>query len=218
MNKIITIDLVDIIDEASTRIILDQFEMIKSGVISNFTLKKVNINNKIEEYLYRINQYGFKNNIIVLIVNGNNICTNLLIDKTTVKDLSTNYLWCGVNSKMRIALNQRNISVPTSGIFSEIFNKFKSSSYKKFNFIHICDIQTDYQNTVKFLREASPVDVVVEYVDILINEDAIIHQTVSNPYDIYNECTDTPIIYKMTEKHSKILSTTADAVIRRILN
>jgi hypothetical protein len=218
MKKIITIDLVDLIDAATSRIVLDQFEMIKAGAIDHYTLKKSTVIAKIEEYLDRMNKYGFRNDRVILIVNGNTPCTNITIDHKVLDQASEFFLWCGVDPKKRKTLKECDLIVPPSGVFSEIFDKIRTSVYRRFPFISITDLLVDYDTSYLRLKEACPIEISRGNIFKLIHEDPIVYSIIYNPYDLYRERTGENFICETTEKHSKILHTIADATINRIMN
>jgi len=217
MNKLIALDLVDIIDEATTHIVIERFDLIKAGVVDASTISKKDIKGRVVNYLSRLNQYAFRKGITFIVINGGNPCVDLTVDIETLEFMPENSYWCVVDLKMRKALTERGISVPNSVNLSIIHEEI-IKEVDNWKHLYSCYIYTNYDLSVINLKNMSPVDIDTGYIGDFIGEDPLIYRVVVNPETYYNETTGKKIIHNLTNKLSKIYRTHADSVINRIFN
>lgn len=218
MNKFLAIDLVDVINEATTKIVFSYFEMVRAGAINCHRISVDEIRIQVLAYLAEFNRYAFRNKACVLIINGGTICSDSTINKDNYSHTPEFSYLCNVCKKVRKFLIGFGISLPTAYQLSDLHKEIIQTSKNAYKFVKFCDINGSYITSLMYLKEASPLS--IEEVDpwTLLKTDPNPYSIVQNPIMSYNARHETPLICEMTEKLSKIYCTKADFIIRGILN
>lgn len=218
MNKFLALDLVDVINEATTQIVFSYFEMVRAGAINCHRISDDEIRIQTLAHLAEFNRYAFRNKASILIINGGTICSNPTIDTSKYSHNPEFSYLCNVCKKVRKFLIGFGISLPTAYQLSDLHREIISTSMNAHKFVNFCDIDGSYKTTLMYLRDASPIP--IEEVDpwTLLKTDPNPYSIVQDPIVSYNARNETPLICEMTEKLSKIYCTKADSVIRGILN
>lgn len=218
MNKILALDLVDVMNEATVQIVLSYFEMVKAGAIRCHRISIDEIRIQVLAYLAEINKYAFRNKATVLVINGGTICSNPTIKLESIAHRPEFAYYCGICKKIRKFLIGFGISLPTAFAMSDLHKEIMQKSEDAHKFVKFCDINASYDTSLMYLRSSSPIVIEQTETFTLVGSNPNPYCIVQDPIMMYNTRYDEPLICEMTEKLSKIYSTNADSVIRRIFN
>lgn len=207
--KLLTINAIDIVNDAMTLHITQSKTLIQSGAFNIVTISTKQIASSINDILIQLQKDAFKYNNKVIVVKS-----STLIGHEYFKGHLANkpeYSYYGmVEQALRTFLNDYGIKLPNNSEISKLIENIDSNIIE-FNNIFSIEIGTDYNSTCLLLEMVSPVFV------RRIEPKNSHYNVLITSYHFYNLTNEEVYTFNSTKQRNTYLKTKVDLELRKIL-